>query len=29
VESKTTPAGATIQVYRTGGRPEYGTAEVE
>jgi dihydrofolate reductase len=29
VESKTTPKGVTIQVYRTAGRPEYGTAEVE
>jgi dihydrofolate reductase len=29
VESRTTPKGVTIQVYRTAGRPEYGTAEVE
>ena len=29
VESRTTPKGATIQVYRNAGRPEYGTAEVE
>ena len=29
VESKTTPSGVAIQVYRTAGRPEYGTAEVE
>jgi dihydrofolate reductase len=29
VESRTTPNGVTIQVYRTAGRPEYGTAEVE
>ena len=29
VESRTTPSGGMIQVYRTAGRPEYGTAEVE
>jgi dihydrofolate reductase len=29
VESRTTPKGVTIQVYRTAGRPEYGTAAVE
>src|SRR5215211_7409222 len=29
VESRTTPKGVTIQVYRPAGRPEYGTAEVE
>jgi dihydrofolate reductase len=29
VESRTTPKGVTIQVYRTAGRPEYGTAELE
>jgi dihydrofolate reductase len=29
VESRTTPSGVTIQVYRPAGRPEYGTAEVE
>jgi hypothetical protein len=29
VESRTTPTGVTIQVYRSGGRPEYGTAGVE
>ena len=29
VESRTTPRGVTIQVYRAAGRPEYGTAEVE
>ena len=29
VESRTTPRGVTIQVYRTAGRPEYGTVEVE
>ena len=29
VESRTTPKGVTIQVYRNAGRPEYGTAEVE
>jgi dihydrofolate reductase len=29
VESRTTPSGVTIQVYRPTGRPEYGTAEVE
>lgn len=28
-ESRTTPKGVTIQVYRNAGRPEYGTAEVE
>jgi dihydrofolate reductase len=29
VEARTTPSGVAIQVYRTAGRPEYGTAEVE
>ena len=29
VESRTTPKGVMLQVYRTAGRPEYGTAEVE
>ena len=29
VESRTTPKGVTVQVYRNAGRPEYGTAEVE
>lgn len=29
VESRTTPKGVTIQVYRTAGRPDYGTVEVE
>jgi dihydrofolate reductase len=29
VESRTTPSGVAIQVYRPTGRPEYGTAEVE
>jgi len=29
VESRTTPKGVMIQVYRPAGRPEYGTAEVE
>jgi dihydrofolate reductase len=29
VESRSTPNGVTIQVYRTAGRPEYGTVEVE
>jgi dihydrofolate reductase len=29
VESRATPKGVTIQVYRPAGRPEYGTAEVE
>jgi dihydrofolate reductase len=29
VESRTTPSGVAIQVYRPIGRPEYGTAEVE
>jgi dihydrofolate reductase len=29
VESRTTPKGVTIQVFRTAGRAEYGTAEVE
>lgn len=29
IESRTTAKGVTIQVYRTAGRPEYGTAEVE
>lgn len=29
VESRTTPKGVTIQVYRNAGRPEYGTVEVE
>jgi dihydrofolate reductase len=28
-ESRTTPSGVTIQVYRTAGKPEYGTAAVE
>ncbi|WP_246632677.1 hypothetical protein [Pseudonocardia nigra] len=28
-ESRTTPKGVTIQVYRTAGRPDYGTAEVD
>ena len=29
VESRTTPKGVSVQVYRNAGRPEYGTAEVE
>jgi dihydrofolate reductase len=29
IESRTTPKGVTIQVYRTAGRPEYGTAGLE
>ena len=29
VESQTTPKGVTILTYRTAGRPEYGSAEVE
>lgn len=29
VESRTTPKGVTIQVYRNAGRPEYGTVEVD
>jgi dihydrofolate reductase len=29
VESRTTPKGVTIQVYRPAGRPEYGTAALE
>ena len=28
-ESRTTPKGVTVQVYRNAGRPEYGTVEVE
>jgi dihydrofolate reductase len=29
VESRTTPSGVTIQVYRPTGRPQYGTASVD
>jgi hypothetical protein len=29
LESRTTPSGVTIQVYRPIGRPQYGTATVD
>ena len=28
-ESRATPSGVTIQVYRTAGRPQYGTATAD
>jgi len=29
LDSRTTPGGVTIQVYRPGGRPQYGTASAD